>query len=121
MSQLFEEGAAEPAEASQAQGGSGRRKRGPNWRGGELRALVIAMDAHGVFEINKTASERQDAWVLVAEDVSRRAEEAEDAVCADRTGTACESQWRKTVFRKYKEGKKMSEIATGASEKTDEE
>ncbi|KAE8266469.1 hypothetical protein A4X09_0g5878 [Tilletia walkeri] len=122
MSELFEHGAGDAADdASQVADPASRRKRGPNWRGGELRTLVIKMDAQGVFDLNKSAAERQQAWSKVAEGVNRWAEEAEDAICSDRSGSACESQWRKTVYRKYKEGKHMSEIATGACEKTDEE
>ncbi|KAL9936857.1 hypothetical protein V8E36_004092 [Tilletia maclaganii] len=99
----------------------GRRGRGLNWRGGEIRALVIAIDAHGVFDPNKTSAERQAAWVPVATDVNRWAEQAEGVVCADRSALACQTQWRKTVYKKLKEGMRMSEIATGPSEKTDEE
>ncbi|KAL9938150.1 hypothetical protein V8E36_002773 [Tilletia maclaganii] len=121
LSQLFNEGAEDQAQNEGEAAAVKQRKRGPNWRGGELRALVIAMDAHGVFDINTSASDRQAAWDLVAADVNQWAEEAEDAVCSNRSGSACESQWRKTVYKKYKTGRKMSEIATGASEKTDEE
>ncbi|KAL9941030.1 hypothetical protein V8E36_000518 [Tilletia maclaganii] len=79
------------------------------------------MDAHGVFDPNKTSAERQAAWVPVATDVNRWAEQAEGVVCADRSALACQTQWRKTVYKKLKEGMRMSEIATGPSEKTDEE
>ncbi|KAE8237732.1 hypothetical protein A4X06_0g9133 [Tilletia controversa] len=79
------------------------------------------MDAHGVFLPTKSAQERQDAWIQVAADVNRWAEEAEDATCANRSPLACENQWRKVVHKKFKEGQKMSAIATGPSEKTDEE
>ncbi|KAL9936930.1 hypothetical protein V8E36_004165 [Tilletia maclaganii] len=72
------------------------------------------MDAHDVFDPSKTSQDRQAAWVPVADDVNRWAEEADGVTCADRSALAL-------VYKKYKEGSTMLEIATGPSEKTDDE
>ncbi|KAE8240323.1 hypothetical protein A4X13_0g7855 [Tilletia indica] len=61
------------------------------------------------------------AWDRVAADVNRWATEDPDARCANRSGAACDSQWRKVIYKKFNEGKKMSEIATGPPEKTADE
>ncbi|KAL9931977.1 hypothetical protein V8E36_009038 [Tilletia maclaganii] len=129
LSELLENGAPD-AESQQHQDGAGdgAEQVGEGQEGnqdpeseGFIRALVIAMDVNGVFDPNKTSAERQAAWVPVATDVNRWEEQAEGVVCADRSALACQTQWRKTVYKKLKEGMRMSEIATGPSEKTDEE
>ncbi|KAK0565692.1 hypothetical protein OC861_003639 [Tilletia horrida] len=112
--------------AAEEEGNSGR-KAGRNegslsWSGPELRALIISMKAHNVFDPSLFADDRSQAWLDVVRDLNRwnREHPRKGGKYAVRTVDGCDNKWRKSLYKAIKAGEAASQIASGPSEEEDE-
>ncbi|KAK0568999.1 hypothetical protein OC861_001340 [Tilletia horrida] len=95
--------------------------------GPELRALVVYMEAHTVFDPTLPTDERNQAWLNVVSDINRWNREhprpkdkaTGEAKVATRTVTACDNKWRKHLYPKIAKGETASQIASGPQENED--
>ncbi|KAK0559986.1 hypothetical protein OC861_006456 [Tilletia horrida] len=105
----------------------GRQQGAFAWSGPELRALVVSMEAHSVFDPTISADERTQAWLNVMNDINRwntehpriKNKSMKESGGAVRTVAGCDNKWRKHLYPKIVKGETASQIASGAEEDAD--
>ncbi|KAK0542733.1 hypothetical protein OC845_006474, partial [Tilletia horrida] len=100
---------------------AGRTEGALAWSGTELRALLVSMQAHNVFDPTFSPDRRAQSWLAVVEELNQwnKDHPRRNGKFAVRTVDACDCKWRKQLYKAIKTGENASKIASGPSEDDD--
>ncbi|KAE8232531.1 hypothetical protein CF326_g2437 [Tilletia indica] len=105
-----------------AQKKSGRQEGSLQWTGPELRALLVAMVSHDVFDPTLTADKRSQNWLDTVAELNKwnKLHPRKNGRFPIRTVEACDTKWRRSLYKAIKKGQSASEIASGPKEEEKE-
>ncbi|KAE8179515.1 hypothetical protein CF335_g9563, partial [Tilletia laevis] len=100
---------------------AGRQEGSLKWTGPELRALIISMEAHTVFEPSMSVDEKSQAWLNMVDDLNKwnKKHPRKGGRFPVRTVDACDNKWRKCLYKAIAKGESASQIASGPKEDED--
>ncbi|KAE8192379.1 hypothetical protein CF336_g4454 [Tilletia laevis] len=97
---------------------AGRQQGSLQWNGPELRALLVAMFSHDVFDPTRTADQRSQSWLDAVKELNKWNElnPRKNGRFPVRTVEACDTKWLRSLYQAIRAGQSASEIASGPKE-----